>query len=60
MRIAGEASKGWAEIVAAMGEHIYTVPGECMRRHGDLIIVATGISGEHTLNLPSGFVPPVN
>jgi hypothetical protein len=50
-----EASKGWAEIVAGMGEHIYTVPGECMRRHGDLILVATGISGEHTLNLPSGF-----
>ena len=44
-----------AEIVAAMGEHIYTVPGECMRRHGDLILVATGISGEHTLSLPPGF-----
>ena len=50
-----EASKGWGEIVAAMGEHIYTVPGECMRRHGDLILIATGISGEHTLNLPPGY-----
>ena len=47
-----EASRGWHEIVKSMGEHIYTGPGECMRKYGDYILISTGKAGKHALNLP--------
>ena len=48
------ASRGWAEIAKGMGEHLYTEPGECMRRHGAYILLSTGKAGRRAVHLPEG------
>ena len=47
--VTGEA---WAKVFRALGTRLYTAPGNCFRRNGDLLMFCTGEAGRYSITLP--------
>ena len=42
----------WAEVFRRLGTHLYTAPGNCFRRNGELMMFCTADAGRHVISLP--------
>ena len=47
-----QGSREWAELADELGEHRWTEPGKCFRKHGDLVMMSVPGAGTYNLSLP--------